>query len=134
LVAGENAKIKGLHTNTHAHAHARSHTTATAHSALTKLDIDKLPVSKLLDVSLVPSASDDSAPHAFTCPCRHTRHARGRPTRQSARCDCTWWSLPLSMAIKCFAIPYLCHCSHGRGQQCARKTVPNLFHAKNWIR
>ncbi len=34
----------------------------------TKLDIERLPVSKLLDVKLVPRAKDDSAPHAFTCP------------------------------------------------------------------
>ena len=53
-------------------------------SWLTKLDIDKLAVSKPLEVRLVPSASDDSAPQAFTCP--YTAHtSRQEKERDNTR-------------------------------------------------
>ncbi len=46
--------------------------------------MERLAVSKLLLSGLVPSAKDDRAPHAFTCPCgpRHVTVALiGKSTR-----------------------------------------------------
>jgi hypothetical protein len=45
--------------------------------------MDRLAVSKLLLSGLVPSANDDKAPQAFTCPCS-PRHVTAALLRKRA--------------------------------------------------